>query len=275
MQIFDDFKGKADPHWTQVTRGGGTLQFSKSILRMGFPSAKQGAYTDAQIDDYTMLARSDYLWKPPLCMTVRAHSSHPAATAQSTEKSNNILRGTAGFGFWNKPFSMEGKVFTLPEAIWFFYSAPPSNMALVPGVPGWGWKAQVIHAMRPGAILQSIPLALTMGLGRLTGNTKMASSSLQRFAGSHDKHITEDMTQWHTYVIEWRKNESLFYIDDKLTLHVPQSPTRPLGFVAWLDNAYAIATPRGEFIFGKGKSGAEWLEMDSVKIEPLEEGETI
>lgn len=269
MKIFDDFDGAIDPQWTQVVTGGGNLTVAKSVLRMGYPSAKAGKYTDAQIDDYTMLGKSDYLWKPPLRMTVRARSSHPAATASSTEKSSNILRGTAGFGFWNKPFTMQGNIFTLPESIWFFYSAPPSNMTLVPDIPGCGWKAQSIHTMRVGAASHALPLALTGAYGRLTGNTKPASKWMQRFAGANEAIITEDMTKWHTYVLEWHRNRSIFWIDGQKILDVPQAPSKPLGFVAWLDNEYAVATPRGELRFGKGNAGTQWLDMDSVKIEPL------
>src|SRR5258708_38785846 len=29
---------------------------------------------------------------------------------------------------------------------------------------------------------------------------------------------------------------------------MPQPPTRPLGFVAWLDNQYAVATPRNRVV---------------------------
>ena len=77
------------------------------------------------------------------------------------------------------------------------------------------------------------------------------------------------MTKWHTYVLEWHRNRSIFWIDGQKILDVPQAPTKPLGFVAWLDNEYAVATPRGELRFGKGDAGAQWLDMDAVKIEPL------
>lgn len=269
MHIFDDFKESFNPHWTQVTTGGGKLKISDSVLRMGYDSATQKKYTDAQIDDYTMLGRSDYLWKPPLRMTVRARSSHRAAISTDTEKTNGYLRGTAGFGFWNKPFTMQGNLFTLPESIWFFYSAPPSNMMLVPGIPGWGWKAQSIHTMRVGAIPTAIPLAVTGGYGLLTGNSNPASRWMKRFAGANETVITEDMTKWHTYTLEWRKNESAFWIDGQLISRVAQAPTRPLGFVAWLDNEFAVATPRGELRFGKTRSESQWLDMDSVEIQSL------
>lgn len=269
MHIFDDFNGLFDSHWTQVTTGGGKLEIARSVLKMGFESAQQDKYTDAQIDDYTMLSRSNYLWKPPLRMVVRARSSHPASTPDSTSKSSGILRGTAGFGFWNKPFTMQGNIYALPESIWFFYSAPPSNMALVPNIPGWGWKAQVIHMMRLSSLSYVIPLTLTAFYSRLTGNVEPAGRWMQKFAGTHETLITEHMTQWHTYTLEWRRDASMFWVDDKLILRTAQSPTQPLGFVAWIDNAYAVATPRGELRFGKVTSGPQWLDIDFIKINSL------
>jgi len=64
-------------------------------------------------------------------------------------------------------------------------------------------------------------------------------------------------------------NEAAFWVDDQLVLRAQHPPTRPLGFVAWLDNQYAIATPRGELRFATISSGPQWFELDSVKIEPL------
>src|SRR5205085_2494688 len=140
--MFDDFISSQDSSWTQTCIGGGSIQIGDSTIRMGFESARQGHYTDAQIDDYDGRARSTFPWRPPLRMEVRARSSLPAATAASPNESTDILRGTAGFGFWNYPFSIKGDILMLPESIWFFYASPPSNMALVPGIQGWGWKAQ-------------------------------------------------------------------------------------------------------------------------------------
>jgi len=157
----------------------------------------------------------------------------------------------------------------LPEAIWFFYASPPSNMALVPGIPGWGWKAQVVHSMRPDALLATIPTALATGWGLLTGNTRPAARWMQRLSGATEALLTVDLTTWHTYTLEWRSNEAFFWVDGTPVLQVPHPPTRPLGFVAWLDNQYAIATPRGVLRFGSVPTGPEWFEIDSVDITPL------
>lgn len=77
------------------------------------------------------------------------------------------------------------------------------------------------------------------------------------------------MTLWHTYTLEWRRDESIFWVDDKLVLRTTQSPTHSLGFVAWIDNEYALMTPRGTLRFGKVISGSQWLDIDFIKIETL------
>ncbi|EFH80735.1 family 16 glycosylhydrolase [Ktedonobacter racemifer] len=253
--------------WTQTCLGTGALTLEDSVLRMAIPAVAQGTYADAQIDDYGTLARSDFPWHPPLRMEVRARSSHPAATPASTSRDPHLLRGTAGFGFWNYPFSVRGDILMLPEAVWFFYASPPSNMALVPGIPGWGWKAQVIHSMRPGSLLATLPTALATGWGLTTGNTRPAGRWLQRLSGAQEQLLSVPMTIWHTYVIEWTPEAALFWVDGEPVLRAPNPPTRPLGFVAWLDNQYAIATPRGILRFGTVACDDEWFEIDSIHIE--------
>lgn len=267
--MFDDFTQPLDQRWTQTCIGGGYLSIVGSVLQMGFVSAQQGQYTDAQIDDYGERARSAFPWKPPLRMEIRARSSLPAATTSSTPESSGILRGTAGFGFWNYPFSVRGDILMLPEAIWFFYASPPSNMALVPNSIGWGWKAQVVHSLRVSTLAAVLPTALSTGWARLTGETRPAARWLQRLSGTHEALLPVDMTTWHTYALQWRKEIATFWVDNSLVLRVLQPPRRPLGFVAWLDNQYAVATPRGVLRFGTVASGPQWFELDSVRIEPL------
>lgn len=93
--------------------------------------------------------------------------------------------------------------------------------------------------------------------------------AVQRFTGAHEAAIADDMTRWHTYTLEWLKQGSRFWVDDKQILHTTKAPTKPLAFVAWLDNEYAVATPSGELRFGKTSCGSQWLDLDSVKIEHL------
>ncbi|MBE3559853.1 MAG: hypothetical protein IMW89_11600 [Ktedonobacteraceae bacterium] len=265
--LFDDFDMAVGQRWMQTCLGTGSLSVDASVLRMSLPAVAQGTYADAQIDDYGQLARSAFPWRPPLRMEVRARASLPVANATCFDESEHMLRGTAGFGFWNYPFSARGDILMLPEAIWFFYASPPSNMALVPGLPGCGWKAQVVHSMRPGALMAVLPTALAVAWGRLSGHTHPAARWLQRLSGAHEALLDVDLTQWHTYALEWRVNEAIFHVEDHCVLRVPDPPTRPLGFVAWLDNQCAIATPRGELRFGTVSTEAQWLELDYVRIE--------
>src|SRR5438270_269546 len=265
--MFDEFTDTLNERWTRTCIGGADLLLSGSTVRMAFASARQGHYTDAPIDDYGRLPRAKFPWKPPVRMEVRARSSLPAATPTGTADQANTLRGTAGFGFWNYPFSVRGDILMLPEAIWFFYASPPSNMALVPRVPGWGWKAQVVHSMRVEALQAAVPMGLTAAWARLTGETQPAQRWMQKLTGAQESLLPVEMDAWHRYVLEWRHAEALFWVDDALVLRAPRPPTRPLGFIAWLDNQYAVATPRGVLRFGTVTSGPEWFEMDSVSIE--------
>ncbi len=236
---------------------------------MTLASAREGEYSDAQIDDYGDLTRSAFPWQPPLRMIVVARTSLPAATFSNKYETEGTLRGTAGFGFWNYPFSVKGDILMLPEAVWFFYASPPSNMALVPGIPGWGWKAQVVHTMNLRSLVASVPLAATIATGLLTGKTRHAARWMQKVSGAYEALLPVEMNEWHTYTLEWLEKEALFWVDDAQVLRAPHAPTRPLGFVAWLDNQYAVATPRGVLRFGTVASGPEWLELESMKIEQL------
>lgn len=266
--MLENFPLPPGEHWQETAIGGGEVQVTASSLRMSMPGAQQGVYTDAQIDDYGQLARRHFPWRPPLCMQVRARSSLPGATANGTE-SDEVLRGTAGFGFWNYPFSIRGDILMLPEAIWFFYASPPSNMALVPGLPGYGWKAQVVHSMRPGVLLATPPLLLSIARARLTGETRPAARWMQRLSGAREALLSAEMTSWHTYTLQWQTHQVLFQVDGQEVLRVLKPPTRLLGFVAWLDNQFAIATPRGLLRFGTLSSGPQWFDISDLQIEPL------
>jgi hypothetical protein len=74
---------------------------------------------------------------------------------------------------------------------------------------------------------------------------------------------------WHDYLVEWRQGQVCFLVDGVLVLQVSNPPPGPLGFVAWIDNQYAIATPQGSLRFGTLTSSAEWLEIDWLRITPL------
>jgi hypothetical protein len=197
------------PPWKTFLRGSGSLDFTGSTLRLVTTDTAATQYTDAQIDDYQGLPRGDFLWRPPLQMTVRARFSHP------TEE----LKGTAGFGFWNDPFVMTGWRWpALPRVIWFFYSSPPSNMKLDLHAPGHGWKAATLDAVRWPffALLPTAPLAVPlMNIGPLYHTFWPIG---QKAIQVSESLVPVEMTEWHTYVIDWQPKTARFTVDGQTIL---------------------------------------------------------
>lgn len=270
VAVDDHFERGIDPRWVRTQPGGGALTVAESVLRLALPSASAGVYSDAQIDDYGGLPRSQFPWRPPLRMTVRARASHPVADTSLLVAPDvqPFLRGTIGFGFWNYPFSLRGSVLRLPDALWFFGASPPSNLALVPGQVGWGWKAQIVHAQRWGAYAAALPTLGAMLAGRVSGRRDAAARWVQRVSGASEATLAASLRDWRNYTIDWRTDAATFYVDEEQVLVVRRPPQGPLGFVAWIDNQYAVATPRGEFGFGTLASDSEWLELNSISIHP-------
>ncbi len=253
----DDF---SHPPWRTFVKGGGGLEFSGDALRLVNTDTTAAHYTDAQLDDYQSLARRDFLWRPPLRLTIRARFSHPAGQ----------LSGTAGFGFWNDPFMMTGWRWpTAPRAIWFFFASSPSNMKLARHIPGHGWKAATIDALRWSffALLPTAPLAIPlMNIGPLY---RTLWPMAQKAINVSESIVPVDMTAWHTYVIDWRKDYADFFVDGHPALTGAVSPRGPLGFVLWLDNQAMVVTPWGHFKYSLlDAPGRQWLAVSHLSIEP-------
>jgi len=258
--IREDFAAELAPHWRRYVVGTGALEPSSSTLRFVITDTSSQKYSDAQIDDYQGLPRRRFLWRPPLKLTVRARFSHPSGQ----------LKGTAGFGFWNDPFLMTGaRMPALPRAIWFFYGSPPSNIKLDMDTSGRGWKAAAVDALRPLAILLAPlapPAVLLMNLPFLY---RTLWPPIQRAINVREATVGEDMTRWHTYVLEWGKQRARFSVDGEPVLRCGTSPRGPLGFVMWLDNQYMVATPWGRLGWGRlDVPGRQWMEADYLAIEP-------
>jgi hypothetical protein len=271
-RVSEDFRRPSSreqlsPRWHQHVKGAGSLEQADEGLRFVNTDTISTEYTNAQIDDYQGLSRSRFPWEPPLRLTVRARFSH----------SQEELHGTAGFGFWNDPFLMtEQRIPTLPRAAWFFYGSPPSDMKLDRGAPGRGWKAAVIDALRPVALLlapAALPVALAMNLRPLY---RTLWPPIQRALNVREASLDLPMTDWHTYVIDWGEERSAFFVDDEAVLEDAPSPRGPLGFVMWLDNQYMVVKPWGRFGWGLLEaSGRQWLQVERLMIksvQPLEAG---
>lgn len=272
----DDFTATLAPHWHPATPGGGTLAVADSVLRCALPPTPAGRYANAQIDDYGGARLARYPWRPPLRLEVRARTSlpiHPVdvptPVAQTHGPEQAFLRGTMGFGFWNAPMTAARGSLRLPDAVWFFGASPPSEMRLVPGLPGRGWKAQAVHANRAGALAYGAAAFGAAGWARLTGRERVASRLVERMTAASEAILDVDTTAWHDYALEWHADTARFFVDGALVLRSPNPPRGPLGFVAWIDNQYAVATPRGQLRFGTLATGIQWLELDAVRITSL------
>lgn len=259
VETFED-AGWAE-RWTPWTAGCGAFHCADGALRCVIDGATEQQYGDAQLTDYAGRARRDYPWRPPLRLTVRAWASHSQAA----------LKGTAGFGLWNQPFVASVRALPrLPRAAWFFFGSPPNNMALAQGVPGWGWKAAVLDASRTPFLLLAPFAPLGFALMRVPAFYRRLWPVAQRALGVSEALLPVDLDEPHTYELEWRRASVRFLVDGQMALVTASAPRGPLGFIAWMDNQYAVVTPQGRFAFGcLTPPGAQWLALDQIEIEPL------
>ena len=269
--VQEDFSEGLSPHWRRYSVGSGAVELTSSGIRLITNSATAGRYSDAQIDDYHQLPRHRFLWRPPLIMTVRARFSHPGAggSSENGKVLATELRGTAGFGFWNDPFLMSGtRLPALPRAIWFFYGSPPSNMKLDVATPGYGWKAATIDTLRPVSLVLAPLAPAAVLLMNIPALYRTFWPLIQRAINVREALAVVDMTEWHTYTIEWGIEQSTFCVDGEPLLEDAPSPRGPLGFVMWIDNQYLVATPQGRMRWGLlDAPGHQWLEAECLAIE--------
>lgn len=242
--------------WRITEIGKGQVIPKSDAFELRLPQTDGVSYHDAQITDYA--GKTDFFWRPPVRLSIRAWVERPAP-----------LVGTAGFGFWNHPFVPGERGLRLPQAVWFFFSAPPSNMALADGVSGPGWKAATIDATR----WQFLMLAPTAPIGVLLMRIPALYRRLwpvgQRAIGVSEKLLDSNLLLTpHTYEIDWQPNEITFSVDGVVVHQTPSTPRGPLGFIAWIDNQYAIVTPQGQLGFGVVEVGqAQSLMVQEVKVE--------
>lgn len=256
MILHDNFETGINPAWQVTEQGSGRVFVMDNALQLVKPAHDTNSYHNAQITDYDHTRQ--FKFRPPIRLTLTA------------EASSANLKGTAGFGFWNHPFSPTDSQLSLPQALWFFFSSSDSNMALAKNVQGYGWKASTFNAKQLAfySLLPTAPLAIP--LMNIPPVYDALWSIGQKAIGVNetllDSHL---LTEKHRYQIDWLPDEAIFRVDDEIVLSTTTSiPNKALGFVAWLDNQYAIVTPQGRFGFGFVKSAEEQrLILHEVRIE--------
>jgi hypothetical protein len=225
-------------NWHISEQGQGRVISKEGMIELRLPAVDDSSYHNAQISNYDQ--RRQFSSTPPLRLSLIAHAS------------TSDLRGTAGFGFWNHPFAPNERGFRIPQALWFFFSSPPNSMSLAKGVPETGWKAATFNAKHWSfyALAPTAPLAVPLM------NIPFFYEALwpigQKAIGVSEFHMDKSILETpHHYALEWRENSARFFLDGKLILESHHAiPNNALGFVAWLDNQYAIVSPKGNVGFG-------------------------
>lgn len=234
---------------------GAQIEDSQNGMRLSIPKGKSDHYRVAQLDDYANLSRARFPHRHTLRLSLRARAS------------DNSLPGTWGFGLWNNPFGFSlgfgGNRLqfpALPNAIWFFQASKENHLSFK-DKPGNGFLVQVFRSpIFPIARLTRISIALLysrMKARKLMGN----------LIEEDGNRLSVDVTDWHTYRLEWSPDRSVFWVDDRLVLDTPVSPRPPLGLVIWIDNQYAAFKPDGEIGFGLlENTEPAWLHIEEFEL---------
>ena len=249
----------------QFLIGGGSITTpARSTVRLTIPAKPRG-YADAQLDDTQRLARRRFRWTPPVGMSVRARASSASPL------------GTLGFGFWNDPFAVSlgqsgaaRRFPAAPQAAWFFFGSPPNDLAFSSRVSGHGWKAVSLR-FRPLPVAVLGPLAAAgFLLSRLPPLRRPVVEAARRMAVADEAELRTPLDEWHTYRLRWQPGQAAFEVDGETVLVAPTPPPGRLGFVTWIDNQYAIASPESGIAFGLLPTDqTQWLELCDLRIEEI------
>ena len=226
--------------------------------RLAIPSGPAHRYRLSQLDDHLRIARSDYPWRPPVTLALRARIS------------SESLPGTWGFGFWNDPFGFSfgpGDNFlrlpVLPNAAWFFYASPKNYLSFRDDLPTHKLLAQTFQSPRFHPLL--VRAGLTFPFSR-----KETRRLLSRVIDEDAARVTTDANQWHEYRLKWTDSGTTFWVDGDLILESKVSPKPPLGLVIWIDNQFAAFNPQGKLNWGlEANPESAWLEIQDLEVQNM------
>lgn len=258
MRLADNFEDGLNPAWHVLEAGNARVEVLDTRLHLIDRPTPTEQYTNAQISDYSY-ETFHMRWRPPVRMTVRAYAAGGPAV------------GTAGFGFWNHPLSpsRQRRLPRLPKAIWFFFAAPPADLRLAYGVPGSGWQASMVDLTRLRALALAPLAPFAVLLMQLPPLYRWLWTRLQRplsiSAAALDPTLLQEP---HTYMLDWRDDGATFQVDGRVVHEANVAPSGGMGFVTWVDNQYAIVTPRGRFGWGlKAVVHEQRLVIEHIEID--------
>ncbi len=223
--------------------GSGDVRLCSDGCMLSLPPIPRG-YADAQIDDTQGLSRRNFRWMPPLGLRIRARID-PAAPA-----------GTWGFGFWNDPFAAsfgQGGAARRwpcgPRALWFFYASPPNDFGFTAG-PGDGWRAMSIDTPEFHPLLLTPAALVAAALAQVPIVRRPVMRLALSQVSASEAQLPAPDTEVHEYELTWEAAAATFRVDGDVVLRAANPPGGPLGFVAWIDNQYAVASPALGLRFG-------------------------
>ncbi len=244
-----------DAHIEEISRG--------NEYRLAIPAGPANKYRIAQLDDYTQNIRGRFPWRASTRLSLSARTS------------SDSLPGTWGFGLWNDPFGLSlgfggnpWRLPALPNAAWFFGASEQNYLSfrelgredIATTVIANGFIAQAFRSPRFHPLL--VPAGLALPFSR-----KATRRFLGRIISEDGIGINVDVTQWHSYSLDWREESVSFEVDGVQVLESPVSPNPPLGLVIWIDNQYAAFTPEGKIGFGVLENPEPaWLEIKDLDV---------
>ena len=235
---------------TEHLINGGRIDGDGRRYRLTVPPTSADGYVDAQLDDYAHALPRRFTNHPPQTLAVRARFSHQQ------------VKGTAGFGFWNHPFSREGAVVDSPCNVWFFYSSPESDLQVARGLPGHGFKASMLNSRRMPRAAITIGGLIFNALRHIPAASKVVMAAARGAVNAAETMLDVDMTEWREYRLNWRPEIATFHMNGKEILRATRPPQTALGFAAWIDNYRASAGgSRYEFAY-VGVTQEQWMEIE-------------
>jgi hypothetical protein len=251
----------------QHTPGARVEEISRGeAYRLTIPAGPADKYRLAQVYDYAQTPRSRFSLRSPLRLSLAARTS------------SESIPGTWGFGVWNDPFGLSfgfggtpWRLPALPNAAWFFGASRENYLSFKDSraernevetkrEAANGFLAQVFRSPKFHPLL--IPAGLALPFSR-----RATRRLLGRVIGEDGVGLSVDVTQWHSYRLEWREERVSFEVDDVQVLESPVSPHPPLGLVIWIDNQYAAFTPEGRIGFGVlANPEPAWLEIKDLDL---------
>ena len=244
----------------RISGGGQVIQLDAETWRLQIPAGRQGHYRLAQLDDYSHLRRSAFLWQPPMrfSLQARASSAH--------------IPGTWGFGLWNDPFSAslglggaDRRLPALPEAAWFFFASPQNYLSFRDDLPAQGFLAATFRSAQVSPLLMGLSAPFLVGL-LVPGINRMARGLARMLVKQDAALLAIDPTEWHIYNLEWNEGWVRFGVGSQWFFDTAITPRPPLGLVLWIDNQYAAWMPDGRVRLGSlANSEPAWIEL---KLEP-------